>query len=150
MRVSRRVCSRVIPLSYWNLGTAARGAVIARAVRAVVASVSGTTEVSIAGDHTCRAGSQRGRDFSAARSEPAPQTYCNHHGRQRPLGAPPPPAARGRTPRWSDIRTLDGGNGGADWHSGPHFVRVLRRELEKTTPERSGLPHGIVMPLSEG
>ena len=62
---------------------------------------------------------------------PTPSTaHRRHHGRQRPLGAPTAPAARGRPQCRRGGGAQHGGNGGAHPPSRPDPVRFLGGELE--------------------
>ena len=56
--------------------------------------------------------------------------HRHHHGRQRPLGRAPPPAARRGPSGRHQRRPRNGRNLGAAGHRGPHAVRLLDRELE--------------------
>src|SRR5207248_3448804 len=98
--------------------------------------------LALASDNSCRAGSQRGGRLSSARSGTAPKAHRHHHGRQRTLGAPPPSAARCRTPGRSGVGTVDGRNGGAHRHSFAHALCLFGRELEEASSQRSRFPDG--------
>src|SRR5216684_5739876 len=83
-------------------------AVIASVFPAVLASSRG---IHFAAQSSRGTGSQGNRSLPTTRSGAAPKTHRDYHGRQRALGQAAPYAARGRAPRRSRGRAVDGRDG---------------------------------------